>query len=87
MDEKTQELLRKNRRISLRALPVYAAITITAGLLVSFVPRWWTWTILTITGLALAGDIINVWFTSRKLVQAGVSKQQVRTSADDEDVR
>jgi hypothetical protein len=77
LDERAEQLLRKNQGLSRRAMPVYAVFTAVAALLVLAIPRWWSWGILVVTAGTLAGDAINVWAASRRLARgAGASSQE-----------
>jgi hypothetical protein len=62
--------LAKTRQHSLRAIPIYAVLTVVAGLVVLLVPTWWSWTILAVTGLTLLGDVLSVWISTRKLADS-----------------
>jgi hypothetical protein len=80
LDEKAERLLRKNRKLSQRAMWVYAVFTALAALLVLAIPRWWSFAILLVSAGTLAGDAINVWILSRRLARGAAAPDQERGS-------
>jgi len=67
--------LEKARRQSMRALPVYAALTAGAACLVYALPRWWSWTILIMTAFTLVGDLVNLWHAGRRLALSSPQRE------------
>lgn len=74
MDEEAEvKELEKNRRLSARAIPIYACMLVAAGLLLftlnQFVsiPIWIMILVVGITGLTLVGDIYNYFYCGKRL--------------------